>query len=93
MRIVRTILKVADALKSDPKRDLGEGICKSYLEMMEGYMMMKNKTFVTSLPTDTGPGLFDPNLFKANKEVWCLAIVSFGNSNCPSVTLSSLLPA
>lgn len=55
---------------SDPKRDLGEGICKSFLEMMEGYMMMKNKAFITSLPAaDTGPALFDPTLFKANKEV------------------------
>jgi hypothetical protein len=44
-------------------------------------MMMKNKEFITSLPAadhgtgppaaaDTGPpALFDPTLFKANKEV------------------------
>ena len=55
---------------SDPKRDLGEGICKSFLEMMEGYMMMKNKAFITSLPAAVkGPAVFDPTLFKANKEV------------------------
>ncbi|XP_032223288.2 cyclic nucleotide-binding domain-containing protein 2 isoform X2 [Nematostella vectensis] len=72
IRVVRTILRVAKALKSDPKRDLGDGICKSFLEMMEGYMMMKNKAFVTSLPGDslpTGPLLFDPTLFKANREI------------------------
>lgn len=59
---------------SNPKAILHqEGICKSFLEIMEGYMTTREK-HLTYIHHDK-PGLssaapvFDPKLFKANKEV------------------------
>lgn len=59
---------------SDPKAVFQQdGICKSFLEIMEGYMATREKHL--SVNNEYRPGfssaapVFDPKQFKANREV------------------------
>lgn len=68
------IFVVVFFLPSNPKTIFHqEGICKSFLEIMEGYMTTREK-HLTNVHHDK-PGfssaapVFDPKQFKANKEV------------------------
>ena len=61
-------------LFSDPKAVLQQdGICKSFLEIMEGYMATREKHLSNN--NEYRPGfssaapVFDPKQFKANREV------------------------
>ena len=59
---------------SDPKVVFQQdGICKSFLEIMEGYMTTREKhltdTYHNKPGYSTAAPMFDPKQFKANKEV------------------------
>ena len=63
------------SLSSDSTIFLGNGIRKSFLEIMEGYMLLKRGEPVDSSGNEPvsqiteSPLSFDPKEFKANKEV------------------------
>lgn len=74
-RIVLIVIRLGNALKSDPKAIFREdGISKSLLEIMEGYMTTREKHLKgdnkQNIPGfSTSALVFDPKQFKANKEV------------------------
>ncbi|XP_078371606.1 uncharacterized protein LOC144655264 isoform X1 [Oculina patagonica] len=72
-RIVMVVIRIGRVLKSDPKAVFHqEGICKSFLEIMEGYMATRERHLTNNhhKPGFSSAALvFDPKQFKANKEV------------------------
>lgn len=69
------VIRIGRALSSDPKAIFPqEGICKSFLEIMEGYTTTKEQHHrrndgQTAAGHSSPAPLFDPKMFKANREV------------------------
>lgn len=73
-RLVMVVIRIGRALSSDPKAIFPqEGICKSFLEIMEGYTTTKEQHHRRNDGQTAGHSspapLFDPKMFKANREV------------------------
>lgn len=73
-RVVRVVIRIGRALSSDPKTIFHqEGICRSFIEIMEGSITTKEQHLRQNDHQISGYSspapLFDPKLFKANREV------------------------